>query len=175
MFQLLQSVHPRDYISVFSINGATIPLPTISPFNTAYLLDASNSSVYSIISKELYSGDFLFIDAISTLFHNYEDLEELQYFLFNLNDVDFFLCTEYNEHTSFFFEENGDYYTSPIFPLTLRNSNGIRLATGLFFCISSYPIEFNRDNEFNSIMNYISNLSSSNPSIPLVNIYNQIT
>lgn len=113
------------------------------------------------------------MDVLSTLFLIQEDLEGLQYFLFNLNDVEFFLCVEYNEHTSLLFEENRDYFISPIFPLTIRNSNGIKLATGLFFCIHCYPIE-HRDDEFNSIMEYISNLPTTSSHTPLSSIYKQI-
>jgi hypothetical protein len=139
---------------------------TFPLFNSAYTLSIPYTrSLYPIIARELYSGDFLFINLSNQLLLDEFDLEELFHFLtVTLDDVNWFLCCEHTDFTSSYFTNNNNVYLSPVFPLEIRDSESPNPVSGLFFNIHTYPIDYSHYDEYRTIIQYISDLN------PIVNL-----
>lgn len=168
MTQFLTPISRAHYNSFFRIGQSSIPFPEISRSNSGYILDVSQPSILSSIVKNhlLYPGDFLFINASEFHFLNDYDVSLILNFLSSLNDIDWYLCIEYTDISTSFFEGDNDVYMSPIYPLSLRNSNG------LFHSIHTYPIDYSGYNEYSTIMQFIADLDPVKVRIPLSLIYN---
>jgi hypothetical protein len=114
MTQFLTPISRAHYNNFFRIGQSSIPFPEISRSNSGYILDVSQPSILSLIVKNhlLYPGDFLFINASEFHFLNDYDVSLILNFLSSLNDIDWYLCIEYTDISTSFFEGDNDVFMS---------------------------------------------------------------
>src|SRR6266496_625425 len=152
----LQLVYPKYFERDFRIGNTPIPLPAISLFNRAYLLDYPiDNGIYPSLLNELYDGEFLFIDLTTWTFFNDTDREALYDFLCSLHykEVNWFLHSNFScllLH-EYFYDDNEN-YMSPTFPLTINNHTDLRVN------VHTYQIDYSSYDENSTILHYIASL-----------------